>query len=97
VALFLLLPIYMLIAQYLVSWLGLCEFAETHQLKLPKLMWLRLMITFYPFQLLLGISALRAFWREMSGVNSWEKTAHTNAHRQPTVAAYPILVTASRR
>ncbi len=97
VALFLLLPIYMLVAQYLVSWIGLCEFAEIHQLKLPRLMWLRLMIFFYPFQLLLGISALRAFWREMSGVNSWEKTAHTNAHRQQGVTASPSLVTASRR
>jgi glycosyltransferase XagB len=96
IALFLMLPIYMLVAQYLVSWIGLQEFSESHNLKLPRLMWLRLLVFFYPFQLLLGVSAIRAFWREVIGINSWEKTVHTNAHRKPALADYVPLAVARR-
>ncbi len=41
----------------------------------------RLVVTYLPYQWLLGFAALRAVWRELRGVNTWEKTAHTGAHR----------------
>lgn len=81
VAMILWLPAYMLIGQYVLNWIGLCEFVEAHGLKMPRLMWLRLLIAFYPFQILLGISALRAVYRHFKGTNNWEKTKHVNAHR----------------
>ncbi|HMQ32916.1 MAG TPA: glycosyltransferase [Chloroflexaceae bacterium] len=81
VAMILWLPAYMLAGQYVLNWIGLCEFVEAHGLKMPRLMWLRLLIAFYPFQILLGISALRAVYRHMKGTNNWEKTKHVNAHR----------------
>jgi hypothetical protein len=34
-----------------------------------------------PYQWLLGYAALRAVVRQVRGVNTWEKTLHTGAHR----------------
>ncbi|MFP4437410.1 MAG: glycosyltransferase [Chloroflexaceae bacterium] len=87
VAMILWLPAYMLIGQYVINWVGLCDFVEAHDLKMPRLMWLRLLLSFYPFQLLLGISALRAVFRHLKKNNTWEKTKHVNAHRGSTTGA----------
>jgi cellulose synthase/poly-beta-1,6-N-acetylglucosamine synthase-like glycosyltransferase len=84
IAMILWLPAYMLIGQYVMNLVGLYEFASAHSIKLPKMIWLKLLGSFYPFQVLLGISALRAVWREMQGMNTWEKTKHVNAHRGTT-------------
>lgn len=75
------LPGYMLVAQYVINLVGLYEFAEAHNIRLSRWVWLRLLIAFYPFQVLLGISALRGVYRELKGANNWEKTRHVNAHR----------------
>jgi glycosyltransferase XagB len=87
IAIYLWLPFYMLIAQYLVNLIGLHEFAEAHKIRLPRWSWLKLLVAFYPFQVLLGISALRAVGREMKGINTWEKTKHVNAHRGAATAS----------
>jgi glycosyltransferase XagB len=84
IAMILWLPAYMLIGQYVMNLVGLYEFASEHSIKLPKMIWLKLLGSFYPFQVLLGISALRAVWREIQGMNTWEKTKHVNAHRGTT-------------
>jgi cellulose synthase/poly-beta-1,6-N-acetylglucosamine synthase-like glycosyltransferase len=83
-AIILWLPAYMLIGQYLINWIGLQEFAQAHSIRLPRLSWLKMLLAFYPFQILLGISALRAVWRHFKGMNTWEKTKHVNAHRGAT-------------
>jgi hypothetical protein len=51
--------------------------------RLPPLMLLRMCFTYIPYQWLLGLSALRATFREMRGRNDWEKTEHFGAHRMP--------------
>lgn len=84
VAMILWLPAYMLIGQYVLNWIGLREFVRAHNLQMPPLMWLRLLIAFYPFQILLGISAIRGVYRHLRGTNNWEKTKHVNAHRGVT-------------
>ena len=78
------LPAYMLIGQYVLNLIGLYEFAAAHNLRLSRWMWLKLLFSFYPFQVLLGISALRGVFREFKGINNWEKTKHVNAHRGAT-------------
>ena len=80
-ALVLWLPGYMLIAQYIINLIGLHEFADAHNIKLSRWTWFKLLISFYPFQILLGIGALRGVYRELKGINTWEKTKHVNAHR----------------
>lgn len=81
VAIILWLPMYMLIGQYVLNLVGLHEFASAHNIRLSRWAWFKLLLAFYPFQILLSISALRALGRELRGVNSWEKTKHVNAHR----------------
>lgn len=85
-AIILCLPAYMLIGQFLLSLMGLHEFAEAHGFRLKLLTWLKLLLTFYPYQVLLGFGAMRAVYRELSGVNTWEKTKHINAHRSGAIA-----------
>ncbi len=78
------LPAYMLVGQYVLNLVGLYEFASAHGIRLSRWTWLKLLLSFYPFQVLLGISALRGVFRQLKGMNNWEKTKHVNAHRGAT-------------
>jgi len=64
-----------------------------HGLRPSPTMLLRLLAAYLPYQWLLGYAALRAVWRQLRGVNSWEKTTHTGAHRGPAGLAptHPLL------
>jgi cellulose synthase/poly-beta-1,6-N-acetylglucosamine synthase-like glycosyltransferase len=85
VTLILLLPGYLVCGHYLLSVVGLQEFAQAHKLRLPWYSALWLFATYFPYQWALGFAALRAVWREMRGHTNWEKTAHVGAHRQHEV------------
>jgi cellulose synthase/poly-beta-1,6-N-acetylglucosamine synthase-like glycosyltransferase len=80
-ALLTMLPLYMLVIQLVISLVGLYEFTAAHGLKTSWLSPLWLLVAFLPYQALLGYAALRAVWRQLRGMNSWEKTAHIGAHR----------------
>lgn len=47
----------------------------------------RLVLGFFPYQVVLAYAALRAAARELRGVRNWEKTAHVGAHLTRPVAA----------
>lgn len=81
VALISTLPAYMLLSQFVITLVGLYEFAEAHHVRPSSTYPLRLMIAFAPYQWLLGYASVRAAWRQLLGVNNWEKTSHTGAHR----------------
>jgi cellulose synthase/poly-beta-1,6-N-acetylglucosamine synthase-like glycosyltransferase/pyruvate/2-oxoglutarate dehydrogenase complex dihydrolipoamide acyltransferase (E2) component len=85
-ALFSFIPLQLLIAQLVTFIIGLREFARTYELEYPTLMPLKLLVTFYPYQFLLMVSAFRAVYRAVVGQAAWEKTAHANLHRQPAGA-----------
>ena len=87
ITLLLLLPSYFLFAHYLLSVVGLQEFAQAHDLRLPERVGVHLLVTYFPFQWALGFAAMRAVWREMRGITNWEKTAHVGAHRQARTGA----------
>ncbi len=76
-----LMPLYMLVIQLVISLVGLYEFTSAHGLRPSLLSPFRLIISFLPYQALLGYAALRAVWRQLRGMNSWEKTVHIGAHR----------------
>jgi hypothetical protein len=42
-------------------------------------------VGFMPYQMLLSFGAVRAIYREFRGMNNWEKTEHTGAHRHAEV------------
>lgn len=81
-ALFTFVPLQLLIPQLVTFMIGLREFTRTYELEYSTWMPLKLLVTFYPYQFLLVVSAFRAVYRTVAGQASWEKTAHSNLHRQ---------------
>jgi cellulose synthase/poly-beta-1,6-N-acetylglucosamine synthase-like glycosyltransferase len=81
------LPVYVLLAQMVISVVGLYEFTATHRLKPSWYSPFWLMLAYLPYQWLLGFAALRAVWRHGRGMNNWEKTRHVGAHRVGQFAA----------
>ncbi len=79
------LPLYALIFQYLASVVGAFIFTQEYGYAFPRLAPLSMAVTFLPFQVLLGVSAIRAVYRELRGRSNWEKTIHVGAHRQPAL------------
>lgn len=78
------IPLYLFGLQLLVFIVGLYLFTKAYELKHPFWLPLKLLLTFYPFQLMLTISSFRALYRVVLSRNGWEKTLHTNAHREMT-------------
>lgn len=76
-----LLPLYILTMHLIVLNVGLYEFTKKYSFKYPRWIPIKVIVTFLPFQILLGISAIRAVIREFRKKTSWEKTVHVNAHR----------------
>ncbi|MEP7287751.1 MAG: glycosyltransferase [Chloroflexota bacterium] len=89
VALISYLPIFMLLLQLVVNLIGIREFAAAYDKKLPFGFSAKMILVYYPYQLLLVISSLRAVQHFISKNNAWEKTAHSNLHRQGQVIAEP--------
>jgi cellulose synthase/poly-beta-1,6-N-acetylglucosamine synthase-like glycosyltransferase len=81
VAMVSMLPLYMLVIQIGICAVGLYEFTSVHGLHPSRLSLLHLVAAYMPYQWLLGYAALRAVVRQVRGVNTWEKTLHTGAHR----------------
>ncbi len=76
------LPFYLVIIQLAISLIGLHEFTTVHGLKPTTRTFLRMAVAYLPYQYMLGYAALRAMWRQILRVNTWEKTQHVGAHRQ---------------
>src|SRR6266571_2591590 len=79
------LPLYALLFQFVTTTVGAWMFAREYGLRFPLSMPISISVTFLPFQWLLGISAVRAVYRELSKQQNWEKTAHLGAHRKPEI------------
>lgn len=75
-------PLYILVLHLATFIIGLYEFTRDYKLKYPFWIPFKAVIFYYPYQLLLGYSALRAVGRLLKGDLTWEKTQHINAHRQ---------------
>ncbi len=86
VALLSYLPIYILVFQLMLNMVGIREFTEAYGLKLPFLFRAKMLLFFYPFQLLLSAAAVRAIFHFITNQSAWEKTTHSNLHRQGNVA-----------
>jgi cellulose synthase/poly-beta-1,6-N-acetylglucosamine synthase-like glycosyltransferase len=74
------LPILAIFLQQIINLVGLFEFTKEQRLKRNLLSFISLPITYFPYQLLLSIGALRATYRELRGLHNWEKTAHHGEH-----------------
>ena len=90
------LPLYMLVVQLLIGVLGLREFTASHGLRAGPRDMLRLVVAYFPYQVLLGFAALRAVWRQARGMQAWEKTSHVGAHRSGAFGAASPMPTGGR-
>jgi cellulose synthase/poly-beta-1,6-N-acetylglucosamine synthase-like glycosyltransferase len=76
------LPLYALFFQFVVHMVGAAAFAREYRQRLPVRTAVGMAFTFLPYQWMLGVSALRALYRELEVRLGWEKTHHSGAHRR---------------
>jgi cellulose synthase/poly-beta-1,6-N-acetylglucosamine synthase-like glycosyltransferase len=76
-------PLLMMFGILVTEIVGLSELSRAFTLHAGPIDYLMLVITMFPYQLILAASAVRALWREMLGQRGWEKTAHEGLHRVP--------------
>jgi cellulose synthase/poly-beta-1,6-N-acetylglucosamine synthase-like glycosyltransferase len=74
-------PMYVLLLQFLATMVGARLFTREYGLSLPLRTLALLVVTFLPYQWLLGLASARAVYRELEIRDDWEKTAHIGAHR----------------
>ena len=90
VALVSFVPLYVLLFQLVIQLMGAVLFASDFRLRLSPLTVLSLAVTFLLYQWMLGISALRAVYRELEIQLGWEKTHHGGAHRRDRPSTAPL-------
>jgi Glycosyltransferases, probably involved in cell wall biogenesis len=74
------LPLYCFILEMCIDVAGLHEFVKAHHRQWKWREAFTLLLAFIPYQILLGLGASRAVWRQMRGATGWEKTAHLGQH-----------------
>lgn len=80
-ALFSFVPSYTLLLQLGIFLLGLLDLCQKYDLSFSWKLIVKTLLFFFPYQIILGYSFFRAVIRLATGVKSWEKTVHLNAHR----------------
>lgn len=80
-AIFSVLPAYVLMMQILLYNYGMYEFTRDYNFKYSPMLIFRILLTFFPYQILLSLASVRAVFRLIRNEASWEKTTHLNIHR----------------
>lgn len=99
IAVFSFLPLYFLFLQLGIFTVGLGMLKRQYHLRFSPLLYPAVWVTYFPYQLLLGLATFRALWRSLANVTVWDKTTHTNAHRaqlglvMPQTSVVPPAVT----
>jgi hypothetical protein len=76
------LPMYIFVLALFIQLAGLHEFLKAHGRKWSWKDACVMLLAFFPYQILLGIGAIRAVYRHLKGTKDWEKTAHIGQHLQ---------------
>lgn len=84
------LPLYTFLLLLVIINIGLYQFIVGYGYRYSPRVILTSVIFYIPYQLLLGISALRAVIRHIGGHAHWEKTTHVNAAREAELPASVI-------
>lgn len=85
------LPLAPTLVSLVVETAGLGEFGRVYGVRIRIRDYARLLLGTFPYQVFLAAAAVRSVVRELRGINSWEKTAHANAHRAGPVAERAVL------
>ncbi len=76
------LPFYMVLVQVAAYSFGFYKFIYEYRLPFSLLMPVKILIVYFPYQILLAFSSVRSVIRITLGANDWEKTGHKNIHRE---------------
>jgi glycosyltransferase XagB len=87
VALAMFSPIAVIVVTVAVETAGLLEFGARYGQRVRPRDHVRLVLGALPYQWLLAVAAVRAVTRHARQDNSWEKTLHLGAHREPRLAS----------
>ena len=85
VALFMIIHMLLLIIQLIYLLLGFYLMCKEYKLKYKIIFNLYLILAFIPYQLIITYSIARAAYRAITLETSWEKTLHTNQHREKSI------------
>ncbi len=80
-AIFSFIPFYILFGNIALQCIGLYEFTRAYKFKYYWYLPFKVLLTYFPYMAILNLSAIRALFRALFSVNSWEKTTHLNSHR----------------
>jgi glycosyltransferase XagB len=80
-------PTYLLFMFLIVFNLGLHDFMKNFSFRYSPVLIAKTIIFFLPYFALLGLSAFRAVFRQVSGNTVWEKTTHFNFQRKEAALA----------
>jgi len=80
VALATFVPVVPMSANIVFQTVGLRDFGKHYQVRIRWHHYARLILSAFPYALVLSIAALRAVWREYTGKRNWELTTHVGAH-----------------
>jgi cellulose synthase/poly-beta-1,6-N-acetylglucosamine synthase-like glycosyltransferase len=86
IAMFTYLPLYCFILAIFIDLAGLHEFLKAHHRPWKWTEAIVTLLAFIPYQVLLGLGAIRAVYRYLKGTTNWEKTAHVGQHRTKAAA-----------
>jgi glycosyltransferase XagB len=75
------MPLYLVLVQIAVYSYGFYKFLNEYRLEYSLLMPFKIVIIYFPYQILLAFSSVRSVLRITLGLNDWEKTHHSNTHR----------------
>ncbi|PVZ94865.1 glycosyl transferase [Amnibacterium flavum] len=81
IALLSFLPIAPTLVTIAVEAAGLGEFGRVYGIKPRVRDYVRLVLGTFPYQVFLALASVRSVIRQLRGINSWEKTEHSGAHR----------------
>ncbi|MFC1653923.1 glycosyltransferase family 2 protein, partial [Patescibacteria group bacterium] len=76
------IPAYFLVAQLGLYVLGMSDLKNQYKIKVPTATYLKTIVFFLPYQVMLALSSAKAMFNILVGKNYWEKTTHHNLHRQ---------------
>jgi glycosyltransferase XagB len=76
------IPLFLLLIQIGFLIIGLWMFTRAYNLKFYWYLPLKVIVFYFPYQVILSIASVRALYREIRGDVNWEKTAHKNIHRE---------------
>jgi len=75
------IPLYFLMTHILLMLIGLYEFKHSYKIAGSSIIYILLLLVYFPYQLVLAYSSLRGGIQILLGDNKWEKTEHYNIHR----------------